>query len=205
MIDDFARTYLHDALRWVRESMLTKLDGLSEYDARRPLTSTGTNVLGLVRHLAMSEAVYLGAVLDRPLQGMPRYDDPGYTNRDRLWVPEDLSRADVLEEYERACRHADATIEALPVDAPGFVPWWPRPHVMLFNVLVHVLTETNRHAGHADLLREQLDGVTSHDAGPVSEEEDADRARHRGRVEHAARAAQERADARREDTHGGMS
>ena len=204
VIDDVARAHLHDALRWVRESVLTKLDGLSEYDARRPLTSTGTNVLGLVRHLAMSEAVYLGAVLDRPLAGMPRYDDPGFRNRDRLWVPETLSRADVLEEYERACRHADATIEALPVDATGFVPWWPRPHVTLFDVMVHVLTETNRHAGHADLLREQLDGVTSHDTGPVSPAEDADRARHRARVEQAARVAQERVDALREDTQGGM-
>jgi hypothetical protein len=194
VIDDFAKAYLHDALRWVRGSVLTKLDGLSEYDARRPLTRTGTNVLGLVRHLAMSEAVYLGAIFDRPLPGMPRYDDPGFTNRERLWVPADLSRADVLEEYERACRHADATVEALPVDSPGFVPWWPRPDVKLFNVMVHVLTETNRHAGHADILREQVDGATGHDTDAASPEEDADWERFRDRVEQAARAAQERVD-----------
>lgn len=52
---------------------------------------------------------------------------------------------------------------ALDIDAPGHVPWWPRPDVKLFNVLVHVLTETNRHAGHADILREQLDGAVGTD------------------------------------------
>ena len=136
---------------------------------------------------------------------MPRYDDPGFTNRDRLWVPEDLSRAQVVAEYELACAHADATIEALPVDASGFVPWWPRPDVKLFNVRVHVLTETNRHAGQADILREQVDGATSHDTAPASPAEDADWERHRTRVERAARAAQERVDATWEDTQGGMS
>ena len=67
-------------------------------------------------------------------------------------------RADVVGFYQRRSSHADATIDALPIDAPGFVPWWPRPDVTLFNVMAHVLTETNRHAGHADILREQLDG-----------------------------------------------
>ena len=56
MIDDFAKAYLHDELRWVRESLALKLDGLSEYDVRRPLTETGTNLLGLVNHLSLSEA-----------------------------------------------------------------------------------------------------------------------------------------------------
>ncbi|WP_255359601.1 DUF664 domain-containing protein [Terrabacter sp. Soil810] len=50
MIDDFAKAYLHDNLRWGRASLLAKLDGVSEYDARRPLTTTGTNLLGLVKH-----------------------------------------------------------------------------------------------------------------------------------------------------------
>ncbi len=58
------------------------------------------------------------------------------------------------------CEHSDATIDALPIDTPGHVPWWPRPNVKLFNVLVHLVAETNRHAGHADILREQIDGRT---------------------------------------------
>jgi hypothetical protein len=190
VIDAFAKEYLHDNLRWARADLLGKLDGLPEYDVRRPLTRTGTNLLGLVRHLTLSEARYFGAVFDRPYpEPVPTFDDPGFANRDHLWVTERESRADVVDGYQRACRHADATIAALPVDAPGHVPWWPRPDVMLFNVLVHVVTETNRHLGHADLLREELDGALGSDPTPSSPDADADWAAHRARVEQAARAA----------------
>ena len=64
-----------------------------------------------------------------------------------------------MDSYRRACEHSDATIAALDIDAPGHVPWWPRPDVKLFNVMVHLLAETHRHAGHTDILREQLDGA----------------------------------------------
>ena len=188
MIDDFAKAYLHDNLRWVRESLLLKLEGLSEYDVRRPLTGTGTNLLGLVKHLALSEARYLGEIFDRPFpEPLPGFEDSGYRNHDHMWVTEREARADVVASYQRAQRHADATIDALPVDAPGFVPWWPRPDVMLFNVMVHVLTETNRHAGHADILREQLDGAVSDP--PIAGMDGTDWAAHWSRVEEAARTA----------------
>ena len=66
MDEDSAKDYLHSDLREVREVMLWKLDGLSEYDIRRPLTSTGTNLLGLVKHLSIAEVRYFGDVFDRP-------------------------------------------------------------------------------------------------------------------------------------------
>ncbi|MGY4644906.1 DinB family protein [Cellulomonas sp. URHB0016] len=191
MIDDFAKAYLRDELRWTRESLLWKLDGLSEYDARRPLTSTGTNLLGLVKHLAVAEARYLGEIFGRPFpEPIPRWDDAA-ANREHLWVTQHETRADILGRYERACRHADATIDALPVDTPGHVPWWPRPEVKLFNVVVHVLTETSRHAGHADILREGLDGAVGEVPGRPSALDDAAlaaRATYRAQVEAAARA-----------------
>jgi hypothetical protein len=56
--------------------------------------------------------------------------------------------------------NADATIAALPLEAPGHVSWWGSPDVTLHSILVHVLAETSRHAGHADILRESLDGAT---------------------------------------------
>lgn len=59
------RLYLQDA----RDSLLLKLDGLSEYDVRRPLTPTGTNLLGLVKHLTGAEAIYFGETFGRPLPG----------------------------------------------------------------------------------------------------------------------------------------
>lgn len=82
MIDDFAKEYLHDDLRWARSSLLAKLDGLSEYDTRRPLTRSGTNLLGLVKHLSLCEARYFGTIFDRPYpEPIPKFDDPGFESR----------------------------------------------------------------------------------------------------------------------------
>ena len=162
MIDDVAKAHLHDNLCHVRQAVVAKLDGLSEYDIRRPLTGTGTNLLGLVKHLATWESRYLGHVFERPFpEALPRWDDRA-RQFDNLWATEAESRADIIGFYERVWDHADETIQALPLDAPGHVPWWPQPKVQLFNVLVHLIAETNRHAGHADILREQLDGRTGH-------------------------------------------
>ncbi|MFI9813802.1 DinB family protein [Saccharothrix variisporea] len=184
VIDDFAKDYLHGDLQEVREVMVRKVDGLSEYDIRRPLTSTGTNLLGLVKHLTLTEARYFGEVFGRPFpEPVPRWDDLEQRGRD-LWVTEHETREEVVDRYRRAWEHSDATIAALAVDAPGHVPWWPRPDVVLFNVLVHVLTETNRHAGHADILREQLDGAVE-----VSGKGPEFWAERRAEIERAARAA----------------
>ena len=88
MIDEFAKEYLHDALRFVRGAVLWKLDGLSEYDVRRPLTRTGTNLLGLVKHLSISESWYLGAVFGRPFpERLPRWGD-GDEALDSVMIPE---------------------------------------------------------------------------------------------------------------------
>jgi hypothetical protein len=187
--DSFVKAYLHDDLRFVREVMLWKLDGLSEYDVRRPLTTTGTNLLGLVKHLTVTEARYFGEVFGRPYpEPLVRWEE-GEDDEDK-WAREDETRAEIVDGYRRACAHADATIEALPIDAQGHVPWWPRPDVMLFNVLVHVLTETNRHAGHADILREQLDGAKGTTAEYADPERDqAFWEERRARIERAARSA----------------
>ena len=161
MIDEFAKEYLHGDLREIRETMVEKLDGLGEYDIRRPLTSTGTNLLGLVKHLTLSESRYFGEVFGRPFpEAMPRWDDLGERGKD-MWATERETREEIVDRYRRVWEHSDATINALAIDAPGHVPWWPRPEVKLFNILVHTLTETSRHAGHADILGEQLDGRTA--------------------------------------------
>ena len=149
MIDEFAKGYLHDDLRWIREAMLWKLDGLSEYDIRRPLTYSGTNLLGLIKHLATSEARYFGEVFGRPFpEPLPRWDDTSAEGAD-FWATGDETRAEIIGFYKRVWEHSNATINALDIGAPGYVPWWPRPNVKLFNIMVHILTETNRHAGHA--------------------------------------------------------
>ncbi|MGW7528342.1 DinB family protein [Streptomyces sp. NPDC054783] len=172
MIDDFAKEYLHSDLREIREAMLWKLDGLCEYDIRRPLTSTGTNLLGLVKHLSVWESRYFGEVFDRPFpEPLPRWDDAGERGAD-MWATEHETREEIIDRYRRVWEHSDATITALAIDSPGYVPWWPRPDVKLFNILVHMLTETNRHAGHADILREQLDESTGTTAAYATPQRD---------------------------------
>jgi hypothetical protein len=191
VIDEFAKDYLHNDLREIREAVLWKLDGLSEYDIRRPLTTTGTNLLGLIKHLATWEARYFGDVFNRPFpEPLPRWDDEAASGAD-MWVTEHETRDEIIGFYRRASEHSDATINALPIDAPGYVPWWPRPDVKLLNILVHILSETHRHAGHADILREQLDGAVG--AGPqytsLPEYGAADWENYRAKIERAARAA----------------
>ena len=189
MLGATAKAHLHDHLRWVREALVWKLDGLSEYDVRRPLTLTGTNLLGLVKHNAISDARYFGEVFQRPFpEPLPRWDDPTARGSDH-WATERERRADVIELYRRAWVHADATIDDLQLDSLGYVPWWDE-EVPLFNVMVHRLSDATRHAGHADILREGLDGSTGVEpaSAPPPGLEDFWRARHET-IERAARAA----------------
>ena len=189
MIDEFAKDNLHGRLRRDREALLWKLDGLSEYDARRPLTATGTNLLGLVKHVAAVEARYFGEVFGRPSpEPLCRWQDSDGSDQ---WATEDETRDQIIGFYRRTWEHSDATINELPLDAPGQVPWWPEPHAdtNLFAVLVHVLGETIRHAGHADILRESLDGRTGLRPEHEKQIDEEACAAHRAKIEQAARSA----------------
>ena len=167
MTDLEAKANLHQYLRSGREALVWKLDGLAEYDVRRPMTPTGTNLLGLLKHLAYVEMGYFGVTFRRPVaEAQPWLEDEVEPNAD-MWATAEESREDVLALYRRAWSHADATIEALPLDAAGRVPWWQggRADVTLHLVLVHVIAETHRHAGHADIVRELVDGAAGLRAG----------------------------------------
>ena len=148
-------------LRVARETMVWKLDGLGEYDIRRPLVPTGTNLLGLIKHLSGVEAGYFGESFGRRFdEPMPWFEEGAEPNAD-MWADAHESRDAIVSLYRRVQAHADATIDALPLDATGTVAWWPpeRRTVTLHRVLVHVIAETNRHAGHADVVRELIDGA----------------------------------------------
>jgi hypothetical protein len=182
-------------LQQARDAMLWKLGGLGEYDIRRPMTPTGTNLLGLVKHLAGVEAGYFGATFGRPFPGTLPWDDddPDVAPTVDMWATAGESREYITGLYREVQAHADATISALPLDATGNVPWWPTPPnpVTLHLILVHVTAETNRHAGHADIVRELIDGVAGLRPA-VSNLPDLDAARwekHREQVERAAREA----------------
>ena len=188
MTDEAAKTYLHGRLKDVREVLIWKLDGLSEYDARRPLTATGTNLLGLVKHAATWEARYFGEVFGRPYpEALPPWQESDGSD---LWTTEHETREQIIAFYHQVWQHADATITELPADAPGHVPWWPQSDTDLFSILVHLLTDTTRHAGHADILREQLDGRTGFAARYEEPIDDDAREALRARIEAAAQAAE---------------
>lgn len=188
-----------DLLRYLqqgRDALVWKTEGASEYDIRRPLTPTGTNLLGLVKHVASVEAGYLGACFGRPFpERLPWHEEGAEPNAD-MWATADESREDVLRLYLRAWEHDDATVRELPLDAVGRVPWWPpdRCEVTLHRVLVHVVAETHRHAGHADIVRELVDGAAGvrRERSNLPDGDEAWWRAHRDRLEAVARAAGDR-------------
>lgn len=148
------------ALQGSRAVMLGKLDGLSEYERRRPATPTGTNLLGLVKHLAGLEYGYLGASFGRPPVERPSWfrDDP-YDEID-MWATPDESSDYITGVYRQACAHSDITVAELDLDSPGHVEHWADGHqqTTLGVLLIRMVSETTQHAGHADIIRELTDG-----------------------------------------------
>lgn len=189
-----AKAELHDYLQGARETLLWKLEGLSEYDIRRPLTPTGTNLLGLVKHQTGGELIYFGRVFGRPWEELLPWLADGVDRNADMWATPDESRTDITGLYQRAWEHSDATIAALPLDATGLVPWWGDDGtVTLHHVLVHMTAETQRHAGHADILRELIDGAVGllKKADNMSSDDPAWWRHYRDQVEQAARAARD--------------
>jgi Protein of unknown function (DUF664) len=156
--------YLQDA----RDVLLWKLDGLSDYDVRRPMTPTGTNLLGLVKHLTGAEAAYFGETFGRPVEAPPLWLAGAAEPNADLWATAEETRAQIIGDYRRVCAHSDVTIESLPLDAVGRVPWGERVELPLLRILVHMVAETQRHAGHADIVRELVDGTTGQRPGDVN-------------------------------------
>jgi hypothetical protein len=181
---------LHRYLQAGRDSLLWKLEGLSDFDIRRPLVPTGTNLLGIVKHLASVELGYFGDCFGRPSGiELPWFDDTAEANDD-MWATPEQSRDAIVGLYHRAWEHSDATIRDLDLDAPGRVPWWPpdRADVTLHRILIHLATETHRHAGHADIVRELIDGSAGlrRDAGNLPDRDPKWWAAYRERVQRAA-------------------
>ncbi|GIF02099.1 DinB family protein [Paractinoplanes rishiriensis] len=176
-----------------REALIWKTENLSEYDVRRPLVPTGTNLLGLLKHVTGVVAGYFGECFGRPFpEPLPWMAEDAEPNAD-MWATEDESRDHIVALYHRAWDHAEATIAALPLDATGEVPWWPadRNRPTLHRVLIHMIAETERHTGQADIVRELVDGAAGARA-EFSNLPDRDTAwwtAYHARLEQAARAA----------------
>lgn len=157
--DDPQKAVLLRYLQVLRDVVVWKLEGLPERDQRMPMTTTGTNLLGVVKHLAGTEAGYFGECLGTPFpEPMPWMDEDAEPNED-MWARSDESPAEVLALYRRVNAHADEVIGRLALDAPARVPWWDPPETTLQRLLVHMVVETARHAGQMDVVRESIDGA----------------------------------------------
>jgi uncharacterized damage-inducible protein DinB len=158
------KTVLRRYLQEARQSLLLKTEGLGERDLRLPRTPTGTNLIGIVKHCLNVEVGYFGPTFGRewPSPAEIVSAETFDANPQADWyATADETAAGVLDLYRRVWAFADETIDALPLDAAGRVPWWSeeRKKVTLQQIIVHVTSDLARHAGHADILREQIDGA----------------------------------------------
>ena len=186
---------LVDHLRGLHAGVLHNLDGLSEYDLRRPLVPTATNLLGLVKHLASLQAGYFGETFGRPfprVEEMTWRTDEEADPQDDMWVKPTESTDWVIGLFRDTWEHALGIFDALDLDSTGSVPWWTEPEVTLGEVMLHMVDETARHAGHMDIVRELIDSAVGRQPGDPNIADGYDWAGYHERVEAAAREAQER-------------
>ena len=182
---------LNQYLQHGRDALLWKMEGLGDYDIRRPLTPTGTNLLGIVKHVASVEAGYFGATFERPFDHpLPWFHPDAEPNAD-MWATAEESRDEIVDLYRKVWAHSDETIASLSLDAPGKVPWWPeeRRQVTLGQILAHMVAETHRHAGHSDIVRELIDETVGYrpEADNMPDVDEAWWKDHRRRLEEVAR------------------
>lgn len=155
------KAFLHRKLKAERQALLWKAEGLGERDLRLPRTVTGTNLGGLLKHCAMVEYEYFVPSFGLTSEvTIPQIDYDVDPNGD-FYVADGETAAEVVDLYRRVGDAVDAAIESLEMDAAGSIAWWPeeRRQVTLGQILVHVLADIARHAGHADIVREGIDGT----------------------------------------------
>jgi len=149
------KTSLRIALQRHRDVVLWKIEGLDDDQLRRQMTPSGTSLLGLVKHLAAVEYSWFGTTFGRETEPLPFDEEDPEAD---LRITTDDTTADIVEFYKRAWRASDQVIDEIGLDDLGNA-WWGEQVSMRW-VLIHMVEETARHAGHADILRELIDGAT---------------------------------------------
>jgi uncharacterized damage-inducible protein DinB len=146
---------LQASLNRHRDVVLWKLDGLDDEQLHRAMVPSGTNLIGLVKHLASVEYGWFCSTFGRPSEEIAfDEDDP---DADMRAAPGETT-ADIVAYYEQARAAADAVIDELDLDATGTA--WSGETVSMRWVLIHMLEDTVRHAGQMDIIRELVDGAT---------------------------------------------
>ncbi|WP_186313492.1 DinB family protein [Paenarthrobacter nicotinovorans] len=150
------REYLNDA----REAILWKCEGLSDAQARTPLTPTGTHVMGLLLHLAVTESQYFISCLGREIENaVIRHVIEAEDAQADFLPPPGMTLEDAVRIYRQTIVAVDAVLDEVELNSPAVVEWWIKHrHTTVERLLVHMIAESHRHAGHLDIVREQLDG-----------------------------------------------
>ena len=149
------KTGLYVALDRHRDAVVWKLDGLTDAQLRQPVTPPGMSLLGLLKHLTFVEDGWFCATFGRPVQAAPF--DPADPDADWRVEPHETASG-LLAAYAETRVRADAVIDELGMEDTGTA--WTGQTVTLRWVLIHMVEELARHAGHADVVRELLDGTT---------------------------------------------
>jgi hypothetical protein len=173
-MSDALKGDLQHYLQQARESVVRTLEGLSEYDVRRPLVPSGTNLLGIVKHLIGIELSYLSTCVGRtPPMTLPWVEDGSIWESADMWATADESRDHLLDLYRAVWQLSDASLAELGLDAPGHVSWWSAGErdTTFGHLVVRVLEDTAQHAGQCDVIREMIDGRTGSDATDIGNEE----------------------------------
>jgi uncharacterized damage-inducible protein DinB len=138
-------------LSFARHCVLKKAEGLSDETVRRSTVDSGTSILGLINHLAEVEHYWFV----HTLTGAPQLEG-GYD----MEVPAERAAGDVIQGYRDAIEESDRRIRAVGDPEARLAELIDGEALSLRWLLAHMTSETARHAGHADIIREQLDGAT---------------------------------------------
>lgn len=176
-----------------REAALWKTEGLSEWDTRRPLTQSGSTLLGMIKHLATMEYEYFGLCARQPMTVLPwasHLDDDESRASEFYALPAESSDL-IVRSYRQLWSETDSAVRALGLSHRVEVPWFGSEPVSVLRILAHITAETARHAGHMDILRENLDGVVGWAPGVriVPQRTERETVRHLAMLEGLARDA----------------
>jgi uncharacterized damage-inducible protein DinB len=177
---------LHAFLNKQRDVFVWKLQELDDDALRKPMTPTGTNLLGMLQHLAAVEYDWFCLTFGRETEPLP-FDENDESADLRVGPTE--TTEDIFAFYSRAREAADRVITELDLEATGTS--WAGDTVSLRWVLLHMIEETARHAGHADIVRELIDGAAGlrRDVGNMPDGDEDWWSDYRARLEQAAREA----------------
>lgn len=151
------RAALQEFLALQRDALISRLFGVSETEARSTPTASSLSLLAIVKHAAVWEHRWFGVVVagHRSRDGWPEVDvqdDNGFRLDDADTV------ASVIADYRAQIAASESILAAVDLDAPCAVEWLA-PNARW--VAVHLIEETARHAGHADIIRETIDRAPS--------------------------------------------